>query len=173
MMTENKRVVLFDIDHTLRDASRRDHLIDEARRTNIWEPYHEDSINDGVCHDVLEMLNAFRHCGFPVMGCTAVPSKFRNITVDWLKRERVMFDDLLMNPRYSWEPSAQLKIGMVRERFGPNFASKILMIVDDHPDVIQTFQAHGVTGMRVHGRSYAPVEIDSSDISRLKEINDE
>lgn len=150
----NKQYVLFDLDHTLSDALRRDHLIEQARASNEWDTYHLDSINDGVCTDLLELLTCFRHTDFRIIGITARPSKYRSVTEEWLTKNGILLDELLMNPRYNWEPSAELKIGMARERFGENFADEILMIIDDHSAVIKAFQAAGVTAMQVHGRRY-------------------
>lgn len=148
------KVVLFDLDHTLSDASVRDHLIEEARRTDQWDAYHSANIDDLPCHDVVEMLNAFRHCDHPVIGITARPARWREQTLWWLNKHRINLDEILMHKRDAWEPSAELKLALVRERFGADFASQILMIIDDHPEVIAAFQKAGVTGMQCFGRKY-------------------
>lgn len=155
MKPNHKQYVLFDLDHTLRDAARRDHMIELAKATNKWDDYHLGAIYDPSCSDVVEMLECFRHCGFGVMAITAVPSVYRDITNEWLRKHpRIVFDEVLMNPRYNFEPSATLKLGIARERFGADFAQHILMIIDDHPEVVKAFQEAGVTAMQCYGRKY-------------------
>lgn len=151
----HKQLVLFDLDHTLRDAARRDHMLDLAKATNDWNDYHFGAVLDGCCTDVVEMLTCFRHCDYRVIAITAVPSIYRPTTEAWLaKHPRIIFDEILMNPRINWEPSAALKLGMVRDRFGGDFAQHILMIIDDHPEVVKAFSEAGVTAMQCWGRKY-------------------
>jgi len=154
MMSQIEKAVLFDLDHTISDASVRDHLIPEARRTDQWEDYHLLLVNDKPCHDIVEVINVFRHCGYPVIGITARPSRYRSITWQWLSFNKIALDELLMHKRDFWEPSAELKLALVKERFGEDFAKKVLMIIDDHPEVIAAFQKAGVTALQCFGRKY-------------------
>lgn len=153
-MTEHNKTVLFDIDHVLMDASRRDHLLINCMATDEWTDYHNDSVNDSPCHDMVAILNAFRHCGHPVIGITARPATYRAITLATLERERITLDEILMHKRDNWEPSADLKLALALERFGPKLSDKVLAIIDDHPEVVKVFQAAGVTALQCFGRKY-------------------
>lgn len=154
MNPHHKQVVLFDLDHTLSDACRRDHMIPEAKRTGFWDGYHYDALDDEPCRDVVALLQAFQAADYTTMAITARPSIWMKRTNLWLVKHEIRFDELLMHPRLDWEPSAELKLEMVRTRFGKDFADHILMIFDDHPEVVKAFAAAGVTAMMVHGRSY-------------------
>lgn len=149
-----KRHVLFDIDHTLSDASPRDHLIAEAMRSDDWTGYHSLAPNDLPCHDLVAMLTCFRHCGYTVIGITARPMRWRSITVDWLYNHGIHLDELLMHKRDNFEPSAELKLALARERFGAKISDHVLFIIDDHEQVAKAFQAVGVTSLQVRGRKY-------------------
>jgi len=149
-----KHIVLVDLDHTLRDASRRDDMLAQCRETDDWEYYHSDAIDDEVCTDVLHIIKALQQRGFSIIGITAVPERYRGINQRWLSYHKIRLDELLMHKRDFWEPSAPLKIALARERFGDDFASKILVIIDDHPEVIAAFREAGVTGLQIHGRKY-------------------
>lgn len=154
MNPNHKQVVLFDLDHTLRDACRRDHMIPEAKRLDLWDAYHVAGLYDKPCHDVVALQQMFQQNDYITMGITAVPSIWKERTNLWLIKNNIHFDDLLMHPRNRFEPSAPLKLELVQTRFGENWADQILMIFDDHPEVIKAFQAAGVTAMMVHGRKY-------------------
>jgi hypothetical protein len=149
-----KQWVLFDLDHTLVDATRRDHLIPEARRTDDWHVYHTDSVNDGPADDVVKLLRLFQDNGHSCGGITARPQRYREITETWLMDHGIKLDVLLMHKRDAWEPSAELKICLAEEYFGSKIAEKVLFIIDDHPEVVAAFAKIGVTSLQVHGRSY-------------------
>lgn len=146
--------VLFDLDHTLSDSARRDHMLAEARRTDEWHAYHSDLINDGPCDDMVKLLHLFRDNGHPVAGITARPLKYKTLTEHWMMDHGIRFDALLMHKRENWEPSAELKIRLAEEYFGDKIAEKVLFIIDDHPEVIAAFQKIGVTALQVFGREY-------------------
>lgn len=149
-----KRVVLFDIDHTLSDAAHRDHLIPAALQSGDWAEYHDSSVTDGPCHDIVDLLTCFRHCDYQVIGITARPDLWRATTMGWLHRHRIWLDELLMRPQIAFTPSPELKLALVRDRFGANFADQILFIVDDREDVAKAFAEFGVTSLQVRGRNY-------------------
>ncbi len=146
--------VLFDLDHTLSNAARRDHLIPTARASDDWHEYHSDLVNDAVCSDILEMMWIFRADKKRIGIITARPERYRDLTVGQLHKFRAPYDTLLMHKRDQWEPSAELKIRLAEDFFEGKIAERVLFIVDDHPEVVRAFAKIGVTALQVHGRNY-------------------
>jgi phosphoglycolate phosphatase-like HAD superfamily hydrolase len=153
---KKRNVVLFDLDHTLMDASRRDHMIPEAMHTGRWDAYHASSAEDEMALDAVELLEAMHYAGYNIIGLTARPEKWRTISEERLKKANIwhLFDDLLMRPDDEYRPSAQLKIELAERRFGSEISESVLFIIDDHPEVCDAFQKAGVTALQIKGRSY-------------------
>lgn len=147
-----RNVILVDLDHTLFDASWRDHLIPRAIETNEWDEYHDTGIHDKLCTDTLNLLDSLSH--YMKVAVTARPSKWRNQTLCQFDMHKIFFHDLLMRDQVDFAPSPELKLNLARRRFGPNFAERILFIIDDRADVCEAFSKEGVSSLQIRGRSY-------------------
>ena len=141
--------VLCDIDHTISDAFWRDELIGGE---GGWDAYHSASINDLPLHEMVVMINALRVSGMYIVGLTARPEKWRKLTMDWMLRHGVQFDELLMRPDDNFQKAAELKMTIARERF-PALADEVAFLIEDQEDIIAAFKAINITCLQVHGIS--------------------
>ncbi len=153
-MKKGAKTILFDMDHTLVDASPRDHMITHAMLTGEWDAYHAAAIFDAPAHDAVALYRVFRAAQFIIIGITARPAKWRALTQQWLDNANVSFDDLLMRPDDEFRPSAALKIDLAREYFKGKVKENVLFIVDDHPDVTDVFRKEGITALMIKGMDY-------------------
>lgn len=147
-MTCDRRIVLCDIDHTLRNAFPRDAMIGVA----TWDEYHLAAKGEEPLHDMVNMVNALVLTGYTVVGVTAIPAKWRQMTVAWLADHKINICDILMRPNDGFEPAPEIKTRLAIERFGEDLHEKIAFVLDDRDDVCMAFRDLGVTALQVHGR---------------------
>lgn len=143
-----RRIVLCDVDHTLRNAFPRDHMIGNA----TWDEYHLAAKDEEPLHDVVNLVNSLVLTGYTVVGLTAIPGKWRQATMEWLAINRVNICDLLMRPTDGFQPAPELKVLLAKQRFGEDLHNKIAFILEDRDDVCMAFRDLGVTALQVHGR---------------------
>ena len=144
----NRPYVLVDIDHTLSNAWWRDSLIGD------WDAYHAVSGQDNPLQDVITMVNALHRCGRSIIGLTARPEKWRQLTMEWLVKHFVSMDELLMRSDDDFRPAPEVKVALALERFKDesNLRNQVALVLDDREDVIEAFRALGVTALQVFGR---------------------
>ncbi len=143
-----RNYILVDIDHTLASSFWRDDMIGD------WDAYHAVSGQDEPLQDVVTMVNALYGSGKTVIGMTARPEKWRQVTMEWLVKHFVSMDELLMRPDDDFRPAPEVKVALALERFQDesNLVAQVALVLDDREDVIEAFRALGVTAMQVFGR---------------------
>ena len=149
-MTTRKHI-LVDIDHTLASSFWRDDMIGGE---GGWDAYHAASSEDEPIHDVVTIVNAFYGVGMTVIGVTARPEKWRQVTMGWLVKHFISMDELLMRPDDAYHPAPEIKVALALERFDnkANLKDQVALVIDDRDDVIEAFRALGVTAIQVFGR---------------------
>lgn len=144
-----KRIVLTDLDHTITDASWRDPMIP----LNDWDAYHAASEHDKPIEDTVQLLRTLDAAGWLIVGCTARPGKWRKLSMTYMFRHIIPMHELLMRPDDNYRSSPDMKLELVTERFGPDFAEVITLMLEDREDVTQAFKAAGVTVLQVHSHN--------------------
>jgi hypothetical protein len=117
-----------------------------------WDDYHTAGANDYPIHDVVAMVNSLHACGWWIIGLTAIPDKFRQLTMTWLINHFIAMDELLMRPDEAFHPAPEIKLALVQERFGDKIADEVAFLLEDREDVCEAFQALGITTLQVRGR---------------------
>ena len=144
-----KNIILVDIDHTLTDAFWRDEMIGIAP----WDEYHAAGINDDPAHDFVKLLSLIGGSKVKFVGLTSRPEKFRQLTMEWMVKNKVMvLDDILMRPSNDFRPAPDVKIALCEEKYGPDWRDKILCLIDDNDRVIEAFKGEGITCLQVFNR---------------------
>lgn len=152
-----RKIIICDIDHTISDATWRDHLSGEPsihqgladeRQLSTWDAYNAAAIDDSPHLDVIEFLNHLsKH--YSICALTARPEKWRKVSMDWLIKHGVIADYLIMRPEGDFRPAPLLKTEIVKEVFKLSY---IAFILDDREDVIEAFKAINVTSFHVHAK---------------------
>jgi hypothetical protein len=139
--------ILVDIDHTISDAFWRDTMIG----VSTWDEYHAASPNDMPLEDMAELLRNL-HKIYNIVGFTARPEKFRQITMGWCLKHFIPLDELLMRPSESYEKAPQIKKALIEKRFVESL-DEIAFVLEDREDVCAMLKGMNVTVLQVvHGR---------------------
>ena len=142
------RSILVDIDHTISAAWDRDPMIG----VESWDEYHNASKSDQPIQHMANLVNDLAWAGYNIIGMTARPEKWRQLTLDWLIKHGIVMHELLMRPDDAFHPAPEIKVNLAKQRFGDDLPIMVAFIMDDREDVILAFQELGVPGMIVHGR---------------------
>lgn len=147
----SKNIILVDIDHTLSAAWHRDPMIGGC---GGWDAYHAASKNDEPIHDVMSLTNALHKSGWTIIGLTARPEKWRNLTMQWLVRRGITMDELLMRPDEAFHPAPEIKVQLATDKFGgtEQLKNQVAFLLEDREDVCEAFHQLGITTLQVRGR---------------------
>lgn len=140
-----RKVILVDIDHTISNAFHRDHMIGGE-----WDAYHEASINDEPVHDIVNLLRSLA-TDYELLGITARPEKWRQLTFRWFIKHSIPIDAILMRPNDCYDPSPVLKMKLALQAYKA-LKEHIAFVLEDRDDVCAAFREAGVTVLQVHAR---------------------
>lgn len=143
-----RKTILVDIDHTISAAWHRDPMIGGE---GGWDAYHAASKDDEPIHDVMAMVNDLHRKDWYIVGLTARPEKWRNVTNRWLVKHGIHMDEILMRPDDAFHPAPEIKVQLATERF-TDIKSQVAFLLEDREDVCEAFHALGITTLQVKGR---------------------
>ncbi len=142
--------ILVDIDHVLSDAYWRDAMIGGP---GGWDEYHNNAPRDEPFIHVIDLVNALS-TRYTMIGVTARPEKWRQITMKYLADHGAMLEELLMRPDDAYHPAPQLKLDLAVKRFGQPLHNQVAFIMDDREDVAIAFNNAGVPALQVYARRH-------------------
>lgn len=140
---------IFDLDNTIADDAWRIKNIDwsKAHPFERYHPYHMLSAFDRLGNE--ELLS-----GLPsdtqIVVFTARPEFYSSITQEWLERNNVAYELLLMRPNDDHAHSLELKKRQLY-KFLENWAvdpSEVHVAYDDREDVVQMYRQHDIHAIR-------------------------
>ena len=156
-MEQNSSFLFVDIDHTLCDASERDHLIQYPMSQDDWDLYHSYCHEDKPFIKTIDVVNGLRDCFDKTILFTSRNEKYRDITEKWLFDHHVSYDDLLMRPSPDFRKLSptNLKFGLVmnyllKNNNPINIDTFEHVIIDDDDNIIQYFQKKGFLSFKIH-----------------------
>jgi phosphoglycolate phosphatase-like HAD superfamily hydrolase len=142
--------VIVDIDHCVADAAWRDHLW----RSGMREEWHQEARNDPPVPEMIALVDSLA-LDHNIICMTGRPERWRQLTILWLIKHNVPFDELIMREDDCYERTPELKIRLARQRFGDDLAD-LHLVMDDREDVLAAFSALGVTTLHVRVRGASP-----------------
>lgn len=148
-----RQIVLVDIDHTISNAFWRDPMIG----TLSWDEYHLASVDDHPIEDTVRILNALVDNGkFELVGITARPAKWRQLSMKWCTRHNIPLSHILMREDEDYRPSPVIKLALakayIESEKGNLLKDHIAFVMDDRDDVAAAFKGEGVTVLQTHCR---------------------
>lgn len=164
MMKSN---VIFDLDGTLANGKHRNHLVPDASVANLcksWEIHNLASVDDTPIADTIEICNALEDV-YNIIILTGRCEVARDITVEWLFKHGVCYDQLIMRPEDDDRPDilykeeALLNIGL----------DSILCCYDDLEHVAIHMRDLGLTCYLVN--KYNKKRVNTIDNSEWEKIN--
>jgi hypothetical protein len=146
------KVVLLDLDHTISNAFWRDGIADLVMaKEATWDDYHNKLSLDLPIWPMVHMIQSLYRDQWFICAITARPEKFRQITMQWLFKYDIYISELLMRPDENFRPATEIKMELVRERWGSQFTDFVKLVIDDRDDICKMFNGHGITTLQVRG----------------------
>jgi phosphoglycolate phosphatase-like HAD superfamily hydrolase len=140
--------ILVDLDHTVSNAFWRDSMIG----TVSWDEYHEQSKNDKPFKKVVRLINSLAAMDYYIIAVTGRTEKHRAITIDWLLKNQVHIDEVLMRPDNIFLKNADMKIKLIEDRFH-GYYKDIHFLIDDNEDTILAFSNLGITTLHIRNKN--------------------
>lgn len=144
-----KDIVIFDLDGTLANHEHRLHLIDKAPKD--WDEFIEESKNDKLNLPVVGFFYSVGDSNWPnfeVAIVTARPERHRDITVEWLQRNRLYPHALLMRDNNDFRPDWEVKEDILLNNIG---RQRVLFAVEDRKCCVDMYRRNGVFCFDVRG----------------------
>lgn len=107
--------VIFDIDGTLADASRRQHWV--SFKPHQFDAFFADIENDPVILPVKRMITVMANAGYKLVVSTGRAEKYREGTLRWLEKNGMGFDfdDYWFRKQGDYRDDAIVKYEMLLE----------------------------------------------------------
>ncbi len=139
----NKGNVVFDLDGTLANGKHRNHAVpkaEDAAKTWAWDEHNMLAVDDAPIQDTIDICNIL-HKTHRIIILTGRCEIAKMITVEWLARHNVQYDELIMRGRDDHRPDTVYK---EEELLGIGI-DKILCAFDDLEHVAVMMRNLGMT----------------------------
>ncbi|MEA2932789.1 MAG: hypothetical protein QOI56_1574 [Actinomycetota bacterium] len=145
-------VVIFDIDGVLSDATGRQHFleVDGGGKKN-WRGFFDACGDDPLLEDVAALVEVVDRDVVVVL-LTGRPVRVQPITLDWLERNHLRWDLLVMRNSGNYTNSPEFKRLTVKELRERDYEVKVAF-EDDHRN-IEMFKSEGVPCVYIHSGYY-------------------
>lgn len=96
---------------------------------------------------MIYVLEALLRDGYCIVLCSGRPSNYRRQTEEWLLKNRIMYDDLVMRKAGDFRPDDLIKIELYREHIEPVY--EVLGVFDDRDRVVAAWRRIGLKCFQV------------------------
>jgi len=141
------QIVVIDLDGTLCNSKHREHLAVAGQ----WDEFHSMLGDDEPWADTKGLLDILYGAGIGVVGLTGRNEKFRNSTLDWLTKNDIWLDELMMRPDNNYMPDHELKPKMLEDKHEKD---DILFILEDRDKVVEAWRNLGYNCWQVRPGGY-------------------
>lgn len=143
-------VVIFDIDGVLSDASARQHFLEGPGRKN-WRGFFDAAGEDPLIEEVGRLLELLDK-SLVVVLLTGRPMRIQPLTLDWLDRNELRWDLLIMRPDGDYGRSTEFKRRAVKELRERDF--DIRLAFEDETRNRDMFHEEGIPCIYLHSGYY-------------------
>ncbi|MEA2827500.1 MAG: hypothetical protein QOG43_1939 [Actinomycetota bacterium] len=149
---EPRPAVIFDIDGVLSDATGRQHFLDDgASGKKDWRGFFDACGEDPLLEDVAALVEVVDH-DIAVVLLTGRPVRVQPQTLDWLERNHLRWDLLVMRNAGNYQHSPEFKRLTVKELRERGFEIKVAF--EDDLRNIEMFKSEGVPCVYIHSGYY-------------------
>ena len=135
-MTEE--IVIFDIDGTLADISKRRHHI--QKKPKDWDAFFRGIPQDKAIKSIVRLCNILYESGVKILLCTGRREQDRPETVKWLAQNGVQYHELILRR----DDDRRSDVIVKREMLAGLDRSKILFVVEDRSGVVEMWRSEGL-----------------------------
>ena len=144
--------MIFDIDGVLSDATGRQHFLEENESgKKNWRGFFDACGEDPLLEDVAALVEVVDR-DVAVVLLTGRPVRVRPQTMEWLKRNNLRWDLLVMRNAGNYQHSPEFKRLTVKELRELGFDVRVAF-EDDHRN-IDMFKSEGVPCVYIHSGYY-------------------
>ena len=133
-----EEIVIFDIDGTLADVSKRIHHV--QKKPKNWNAFFKGMAQDKAIHSMVRLCNILYASGIQIILCSGRSEEHREQTVAWLAQHGVNYHDLLLRKNNDRRSDTDIK----REILANLDKSKILFVVEDRGRVVEMWRSEGL-----------------------------
>lgn len=130
------KAIIVDLDGTLCDVEHRIHHVKGPHKN--WKAFNESIIHDTLYIWCFELIIAMRDRGFEIVFVTGRSEDYRQHTVDWLTRHKVVYDKLYMRAERDFREDSDVKEDLYRTHIEP--VHDVLFVVDDRKSVVDRWR---------------------------------
>ena len=132
------RAVLFDIDGTLADCEhRRAHLPN-------WGKFFGEMHLDPVIEPIATLAEIIYNTeDYVVIIVTARPADYHEVTVNWLRDNKISFSQIYMRPRGDYREDSIVKSEILQKIIDDGYEP--FLVIDDRPQVVKMWREFGLT----------------------------
>ena len=138
-----KKIAIFDIDGTVADVDHRLHYIKSGKKD--WDGFFGAMDDDTVREGVVQLMTlTYKDCAKVMV--TGRPSNYRCQTEEWLKRNNISYEKLLMRRAGDYRPDWVVKEEILMNHFN---IDEIEVAVDDRPAILQVWRRNKINTIDV------------------------
>lgn len=142
-------IYVFDLDGTLSDCShRQDYALNKD-----WETFHSLCHLDEPYPNIVRLFNDLDDSAELII-VTGRTEEYRAVTTAWLKKHNIYPDALLMRPTGDFRPDIEIKLELVRERYGTEGIKRIVAWFEDRDHLVEQLRNEGLTVLQVKAGGY-------------------
>jgi beta-phosphoglucomutase-like phosphatase (HAD superfamily) len=139
-----KDVVIFDLDGTLALIEHRQHFLKGKKN---WREFFAACVDDPPNQPIIEVLRALHLSGKEIWIVSGRSNEVQHETVDWLKRNGIPYEQLIMRHVGDFRPDDVLKRHWLVNGTLPK--ERVLMVFDDRDKVVEMWRREGLTCAQV------------------------
>ncbi len=135
-----KNIIICDIDGTIADCEHRLHHVDGA--TKNWDMFFSQMSDDILRSDIYDrVIDDSIVNNADIMLVTGRPSKYREETENWLKRNGVEYMHLFMRSQNDRRPDTVVK-QEIYDKYLKHY--NVIRVYDDRPSVIDMWKSNNL-----------------------------
>lgn len=147
-----RKVLVVDLDGTLCDCGHREHWA----RAGEWDNFHSELSNDKPNEAVREVLYAWDAMGqdHEVIAITGRNERYSLMTEEWLEKNLIPLDVVLMRPDNNFQSDSELKPALLSEWLEREglLQENVAFILEDRDKVVEAWRNFGYKCWQVaHG----------------------
>lgn len=144
-----KQCVWLDLDGTIANGEHRLNHIDGEKKD--YAIFYQESINDPPYEDILELVRLLE-TRYYIVACTGRPEHTRELTVQWLVKQRLWPAAIYMRPNDDFRHDDIIKIELLAKMRADGYDPWIAL--EDRNRVVKALREAGVRVLHVKDGDY-------------------
>ena len=142
---------IFDLDGTITVSKHRQHFVESSPKD--WKSFNKAAEFDTPNHSVISVMNDLYHCGKNILILTGRSIEYREMTLNWLYKNDVPYNTIIMRPLNDNSPDTEYKKRMY-ESFSEEQKKKLICCFEDRSRVVVMWRNIGVSCFQVIDGEY-------------------